>query len=328
MICHINLAKSFRGGERQTSLLINELDIEQCLIIRKGSPLKNYIKNNVKIIEITKPFIFHIFKLKHCSLIHAHEAKAAQLSFFAHIILKKPYIITRRVCFPIKQNFFTQAIYKKASAIIAISQAVKQKIAQDTGINSSYVIPSAITPDTTTNNLTALKNRFKDNFIVLNIAALNDKDKGQLDIIEAAKELSDITFLLVGKGKDEKILKKIAPSNVIFEGFKKNIYDYLEIADIFLFPSRREGLGSILLDAMKAKKPIITRAVGGIPELLDENSAIFINSPNDIKKAILTLKNNKKLRDTLALNAFEKSKKFDIKHLAPKILNIYENVLK
>jgi len=68
-ILHINLAKGFRGGERQTSLLINGLakaypDLMQSLVIRHDSPLPEYIdaNSNIHIIKIAKPFSLSLFK--------------------------------------------------------------------------------------------------------------------------------------------------------------------------------------------------------------------------------------------------------------------------
>ncbi len=326
MICHINLAKSFRGGERQTALLIDALNCPQTLFLPKGAPLTEYVKS-AEIYELTRPYWFHLPKLKSCHLIHAHEAKGAQLAFLAHKLYAIPYVITRRVLFPIKRNPFTQAIYANASAIIAISSAVAANVGAQTKATNIEIVPSALTPQQTTDELDTLKKRFEKDFVVLNIAALKESDKGQLDIIEAAKLLPDVTFLLVGEGPDRQMLQSKAPKNVIFEGFRSNIRDYLEIADIFLFPSRTEGLGSILLDAMAAKKAIITKKVGGIVDLLDERSAIFAHTPEAIVQAILKLKNNPFLAKSLAINAYERSKKYEIKKLVPQIMNIYQRIL-
>ena len=327
MICHINLAKGFRGGERQTALLVNQLEIPQKLIIRKGSPLKEYIKEGVEIVEISKPFFLYLPKLKNCSLIHAHEAKAAQLALLANLIYKIPYIITRRVIFKPKKNPFTRLLYKKAAHIIAISKVIKEVIKP---LNENIsIIPSAITPHK--KSQTPVKERYKGKFLVVNIAALAQSDKGQLDIIEAAKmtEDGDILYLLVGSGRDEEMLKNAAKGveNIVFTGFQKDVAAYLEAADIFLFPSKNEGLGSILLDAMHFKKPIITRAVGGIPDIADESFAIFVNSPKDIKEAVQKLKNDSARREEMGEKAYEKSKKYHISALAKEVEKLYKKVL-
>ncbi len=68
-ICHINLAKNFRGGERQTFLLIKTLadnNINQTVIVRKHSKLSKVLnKNNINmisVVEINKPFFLNLHK--------------------------------------------------------------------------------------------------------------------------------------------------------------------------------------------------------------------------------------------------------------------------
>ncbi len=327
MVAQINLAKTFRGGERQTALLLNALqkEVEQKAFIRKNAPLKNYIDIETK--ELTKPFFKALLPLKEAKLIHAHEAKAAQLAYLAHLFHGTPYIITRRVIFDIKQNPFTQAIYENAAAVIAISSAVAQKVATQTRAKNIMVIPSAITPMQTTPKLKELKRRFAK-FSVVHIGALKNSDKGQMEIIEAAKELPFIDFIFVGSGPDEAWLKKEAPANCHFEGFCENVADYLALADIFCFPSYTEGLGSILLDAMHFQKPIITRAIGGIVDIVDENSALFIKDAKDIVQAIEKFYKNPSFAKKMALQGYERSKNYHIEKLAPKVLQLYREVLR
>jgi len=115
MITHCNFAKGFRGGERQTLLLIEALSnmgYSQKLITRKNSTLaekSNHIKN-LEIIKISKPYIFSVGSMKSTTLIHAHETKSAQFAFFANLIFKIPYVVTRRVDNRIKDNFFNKKI--------------------------------------------------------------------------------------------------------------------------------------------------------------------------------------------------------------------------
>lgn len=50
-------------------------------------------------------------------------------------------------------------------------------------------------------------------------------------------------------------------------GYRHDVPDLLHACDLFVFPSRDEGLGSTLIDAMLARRPIITTSAGGIPDL-------------------------------------------------------------
>ena len=57
-------------------------------------------------------------------------------------------------------------------------------------------------------------------------------------------------------------------SNLTFTGFVDNVGDYLAAFDIFILPSNREGIGSILLDAMEQGLPVIASRVGGVPDIV------------------------------------------------------------
>jgi len=339
MICHINLAKGFRGGERQTTLLVNELSrhfpkLKQRVIIRRGSPIQHHLNKEVEIIQIDKPFIFSISSLADCAVYHAHETKAAQFAFLGHILYGKPYFITRRVTFKPSQNIFNKLMYSKASCVFTISNAINDVMTKNFNQIRTSVIPSALTPLQVTNNIRELKNRFNGKFIILHIGALVDSDKGQSTIIEAARLLekshNDIHFILLGEGEDEAKLKMMASglSNITFEGFKKNIGDYLSIDDLFVFPSKNEGLGSILLDALSFGKPIIASSVGGIVDIIkNDYNGILIppDNPEILKNKILDLYNDKSKKDKLSYNAKSSASEYQIENLLPHYLKYYRN---
>ncbi len=343
-IFHINLAKCFRGGEKQTLLLIKELEktkqFEQFCVVRKNpefiSKLNKECKN-VKIIQISKPYVFHIFKLQKADILHAHEVKGIQLSFFANLLFKIPYILTRRVNFNIKNNFFNKQIYLKATTCVSISKAVsftikkllnqpfKSKIIQDAISNFSV----------SEKNMMKIKNRYKNKYLIGNIAALED-EKGQIHIINAARKLAlkypNFHFIFLGSGSKELEYKKVAKDlpNVTFVGFVDNVGDYIACFDLFVFPSLNEGLGSSLLDVAKQKVPIIASKVGGIKNLLtDEKTTIFLKNinDNDIAKQIVRIYEDKKLAQEISQNAYELSKNYTPKIMAENYKKLYESIL-
>lgn len=338
MICHINLAKGFRGGERQTILLVNELArrAPQRLFVRRGSPMIDMASENVEVVEIIKPFFLHLPKLAACSAYHAHETKGAQLAFLAHLLFQKPYFITRRVPFIPSNNLFNRLLYRHATSIFTLSQAIDRAMHQGFKNIKTAIIPSAVTPLSTTPELIRLKKRFTNKFVVVQIGALVDEHKGQATLIEAARMIQqtdhpDIHFLFVGAGKDEAYLKKLADGlkNVSFEGFQNNIGDYLGICDIFAFPSRDEGLGSTILDAMAFGRPIIATAVGGIVDIIKNGkNGLLIppDHPEALAKTILNLYDNPSQRQQMALQARKNAENYKIERLAQEYLPYYRKV--
>ncbi len=335
-IAHINLAKSFRGGEKQTKILIEELNrfgYEQTIFIRIGNyKFKKELDklNNLKIIELKKPFFINIKKLKDFDLIHGHEAKAYQLSYINYIFNKVPYIITKRVAFKPKKDFFTKAIYKNAKLVVAISKAVKGAILDVYNIRVETIYSSSLI-DVDEVKSKELKNKYGNKFIVGHVGELVCENKSQDLIVDVAKELKDIQFIFVGDGKDREFLQNLSKDcdNIEFIGFVENVGDYINIFDIFIFPSKYEGLGSSILDAITLKKCVIATNVGGIPEIIEDNkNGLLINlDRNELKEAILKLYNDRDLREKLANQAYISSKKFQSREMANSYNRFYKEVI-
>jgi glycosyltransferase involved in cell wall biosynthesis len=340
-ITHLNFAKGFRGGERQTQLLIEQLALsgyKQQLILRKGSQLTQRCADikNLEIIEISKPYILHLKEIKNATLLHAHETKAAQFAYFAHLFLHIPYIVTRRVDNPIKNNFLNKNIYSNAAHVVALSHAIKKEILQVAPKANVSVIPSAFTnKEVHQEQVRAIKKRFEGKYLIGNVGALDDRHKGQSHIIKVAKILEkshpNIHFLFVGSGQDEEKLRTQAQAltNVSFEGFVNNVNDYISSFDLFVFPSNNEGLGSILLDVMQMSVPIIATKVGGIPDIITDNTNGILVPPADnkaIKESILLLYNNKDKAAQLADTARKNIDRFSPHAMADAYRALYKKV--
>ena len=341
-ICHINLAKEFRGGERQTFLLMKGLSdngISQTLICRKHSPLEKKAKHidGLQVIGINKPFLFHLNKTSHCDLLHVHEGRSTHSAFYNNLLRKIPYIITRRIPNTPGSSFLTKQAYHTATHIVGLSNAIKQQLQNYDHNFKISIIPSmrsdfSYDPQT----VEKLKRQYKDKIVVGHIGALVDQHKGQLTLIEAAKTLAvthpNIHFLLLGNGKDEAWLKKEAGNlkNLTFEGFVENVGDYLKLFDIFIFPSREEGLGSILLDVMQFEIPIIASDVDGIPDIISDHKNGLLIQPGNAEQLcekILQVINDPLLSRRLTENALEKVADYSMEKITKEYLALYQNLL-
>ncbi len=340
-ITHLNFAKGFRGGERQTLLLIEELSkrgYRQKIFTRVNSTLAKRLINieNLEIIKIKKPYIFNISLFKNSNILHAHETKAAQVAYLVNLFYKIPYIITRRVDNSIKNNFFNKQIYENSSYTIVLSRAIKNKLDKISKNINIQIIPSAYSKLTIDQKESInLKKRFKDKFIIGNIGELDNTHKGQYYLIEAMKKLQinypNIHLILLGKGKDELRYKEQSNqlSNITFEGFVDNVKDYIQIFDIFVFPSLNEGLGSILFDIMQAKVPIIASNVGGIPDIIQSNkNGILVESKDSdaIYYAIENLYLDQNLRLKISQEAYKDIENFSYIKMCDRYENIYNKI--
>jgi glycosyltransferase involved in cell wall biosynthesis len=100
--------------------------------------------------------------------------------------------------------------------------------------------------------------------------------KGNDDTIRALKILPDnVKLLIVGGGPDEEMLKNISKElglqdRVIFTGNvdRSVVTNYRKASDIFVGPSRSEGLGNAFLSAMASKLPVVTTQMGGLADFV------------------------------------------------------------
>ncbi len=341
-ITHINFAKGFRGGERQTQLLIEQLaaqGYQQTLLTRVGSELaKRCIKiKNLSIKEISKPYMLHLNHTQPTDLIHAHETKALQFAYVASLLLNIPFIVTRRVDNPLKTNFLNTKMYRTAFKSVALSHAIEKEILRVSPKADTKIIPSAYS-DVKVDPVKAekIKARFKNKFLVGNVGALVDSHKGQSFLIEAAKVLErshpDIHFILLGRGEDEAKFKAQAKGliNITFEGFVDNVNDYISCFDLFVFPSRHEGLGSILFDVMQLNVPIIATDVGGIPDIIKNGvNGILIPPLNtaSIISSILELYDHPNSKQHLVENASSCIINYSPQAMAKRYIEIYKNMM-
>lgn len=317
-IAHINLAKGFRGGERQTLVLVEELSklgFMQVVVTRLKSQLAERLVHiqNIEIIQIAKPYMFNLSKIKDVSLLHAHETKGAHFCYFANKIYDIPYMITRRVDKPVKNNLFNIKLYEDAFCTIAISKVIKDKLLQISSTINIKIIPDSLNAlvinDT---KMMEIKSKFHDKFLLGHVGELDNEDKGQQYLIEAMQSLEkghpNIHLLLLGKGKDEHTFKNQAKNlnNITFVGFVNNVGDYISCFDLFVFPSLHEGFGSTLLDVMKLEVPIIASNVGGIPDIIKDGQNGILMSPKsatEIEENILRLYHDSVLAKRLSTRA-------------------------
>jgi glycosyltransferase involved in cell wall biosynthesis len=144
-----------------------------------------------------------------------------------------------------------------------------------------------------------------------------------------------IHFLICGRGSEkvklEELAKKLHLDNQIhFLGFRSDIKELLQIADIFLFTTFQEGLPRSMMEAMAAGLPCIASKIRGNTELIEDGKGGFLFEPTDIDgfaEAINTLSENENLRKKMGVNNLETIKNFDIENIKNEMKTIYYEIL-
>lgn len=148
----------------------------------------------------------------------------------------------------------------------------------------------------------------KKAFVVLSIGELNT-NKNQKTIIQAIAKLEapDIHYILCGKGDQLENLQGMAKTygiqdKVHFLGYRKDVVDICSQADVYVMPSRREGLGIAALEAMYCGMPLVTSNVQGLVDIVEDGRSGYICDPDDVEgfaRSILKIKENNALRTAM-----------------------------
>jgi glycosyltransferase involved in cell wall biosynthesis len=175
--------------------------------------------------------------------------------------------------------------------------------------------------------------------VILTIAALHPR-KGIRYLLMAMQKIveqkNSAKLVIIGEGPEKKELEKLAQklkisANVRFLGHQESIPKILKSSEMFVLPSVKEAFGLVLLEAMAAQLPIVATGVGGIPEIIDDRKNGLLAEPKDsdaLAERILTLLNNKPLRDKLAFLGHHKVKQFDVTAMVEKTKKVYAEILR
>ena len=165
------------------------------------------------------------------------------------------------------------------------------------------------------------------------------RQKGADVLVAAAKLLvaPGVQVLLVGdgpeRGRIERAVRRLGVADrVRLLGFvpHERVPAVLAHADVLAVPSRYEDLGSVLVEAMYARLPVVASRTGGIPDVLAEGATGLLVPPEDpeaLAAALDRLLRDRALAARLAERGRERADDYDWERLAEQVLAVYERVL-
>lgn len=174
-----------------------------------------------------------------------------------------------------------------------------------------------------------------DDFLCLSIGELN-AGKNHRVIIEAlaASRNKKIKYIILGEGEArtslEKLRKEYSLENrVALPGYQKDTPSFLRRADVFVFPSLREGLPLSVMEAMATALPCIVSDVRGNRELVDHEKGGFIafnNTAEEYRRYLEKLIEEPRLAKEFGNYNLEKIKDYSLDSVNNKMKAIYETI--
>jgi len=340
-ICHINLSREMRGGEQQTIALVHALrnsqkrsPLRQSLIVREGSNFHTHCKglSGFDLRPVPSSTLRAALAARDADIVHVHEGRStragALLSMFGI-----PFLLTRRIPNRPKDFFLTKWAYSRAAVISCVSDHVADVMkdyspASLVGTNYDCVRPLQCEP--------TVRDKSKSAELLLGVVGEIDfSHKGQDILVPAARMLADrgiaVKFLVAGTGRDDFRLRALTEDLENFEylGWVDDMSRLLLDIDAVVHPARKEGLGSVLLEAMSLGTPAVAAAVGGIPEIIRHGQNGLLVKPESsgqFADAIATLAEDRRLLKRLSNNAKTTAQRFSPERMADEYLDLYEQM--
>lgn len=177
----------------------------------------------------------------------------------------------------------------------------------------------------------------KDCVLLLSIGEMIERKNHEV-IIRALSQVDnkDIYYAICGKGPLKEYLHNLAEDlgvgeRVKFLGFRKDIPELCNTADISAFPSKIEGLGLAGIEAMAAGVPLISSNVHGILDYVKDGITGYAVKPDDVNgfaQAIERLSQSKELREGMRDACIRAVEPFDIHNALKAMWDIYDEILK
>lgn len=172
----------------------------------------------------------------------------------------------------------------------------------------------------------------EDAFLLLSVGELNENKNHQV-IIKALAKLNnpDIHYAIAGVGNMREYLLELAnklgvSKQIHLLGYRKDVAELNCSADVFCFPSYREGLGLAAIEAMACGLPLITSNVHGINDYSVDGITGYKCSPDDVEgfaKAISCLNCDYDLRNLYAMNNSKLVEKYNLTKTISSTIQLY-----
>lgn len=130
-----------------------------------------------------------------------------------------------------------------------------------------------------------------DATVLLSVGEVN-VNKNHKVIIEALPDFPNAWFVLCGRGplidEHKKLAERLGVADhVIMTGYRTDVVDFYSMADIFVFPSLREGLPVALMEAMGTELVCVAAKNRGTDDLLEDSKLLFqAKSVDDLRRKL------------------------------------------
>ncbi len=325
-IAHIDTGLGLRGGQRQLLMLaegLKQRGHHQMIVCQEGSELIGAAHDR-QIRTFTLPSFdpWHAFGSLllrqeiegwRPRILHAHDGRGQSIAWMSSIGLPVRRVASRRVMFVSADRWTYRLKYKlTCDAVVAVSEKIRE-LSTQAGIppEQIHVIPDGIEiPQHLPTAAERLQLRsswgLDDDHFVVGLLGASTPEKGH-DIAIAAfaglrKRLPNARLVLAANEPVSTYERSILSADIDLDNLVRlgplcDLADFFPGLDLFIMPSRSEGLGSSALWSMAYGIPLVATRVGGLPEIVVENETGWLvppDSPEALADAIINASHDSK----------------------------------
>lgn len=244
--------------------------------------------------------IARILRMGEYDLIHCHSAKAGVLGRLAASVVGVPAVFTvhgwgfNNTGHPWRARLLRiveRLVSRITDRYVFVSEQTK-RTGEELGIvtpDTAHVVYNGVNPTFDDPAAEGLLPEFVTEQVVIGTITRLTDVKNPLAVLRTALELDkrgiDVTTLVVGDGplrpECERFIAQHDIPNVHLLGFLDNAQatSVLKAMDVFLLPSKAEGLPLSLLESLQAGVPAVAYAVGGVPEVVADGETGYLVTP-------------------------------------------------
>ena len=346
-ILHIDSGRDWRGGQRQVLLLaegLRDAGFEPLVVGQAEAPLVNRLRARglaAAAVPMRSEWdlaaarrIRELVRTWAPDIVHAHDARAHALALAALVRRREtPLVVTRRVAFVPRAGRVKYG--PRVTRFIAISAAVREAMVRG-GVDPARIdvvysgVPS---PHAETPRDWRKAFGWPEDSVICGIVGAMTAEKGVALLERVMRTLSPPArraarvVLLGGTSAGRTTIGNVPACRA---GFVDDIHDAMAGLDVLLHPSRAEGLGTAVIDAMALGVPPVAFAVGGLPELIEHGRNGLLVPAGDVSAfatAASQLITNPVLRETLAAAGPPRAAMFGVQQMVDGVERVYASLL-
>lgn len=314
---------------------------EHRIVLPLSRQLRDFANLDIDVIHVQTPFslgLLGIYFAKKYKIPLVHTYHTFFMAYLHYVPFVPKKILEKYAAIHFKR-FCLRCDY-----LIVPSKQMEEELEKEVQEKPIAIIPTGVTvPQLDNQERKALIESFQldqntDYFVFVGRLAMEKNLFFLIRVFDIVlKSLPDVKLLIIGDGPVKSELESMAKhlgimDRVIFTGYipHPNVFYFLELSKLLLFPSKTETQGLIVLESFCFGTPAICLNQMGVQDILSEQKGGYLVEENEqaFAEKVIALSKDKVLYDSKVAEAKQIAQLNDSKIMAVETIKVYESLLK